>query len=414
MKIVHFSWEFFPIIRGGLGTFITELSKMQVKMGNEVTVFAMNERNSFLTLDNWKGVEVHRPKTPDFTSTFYLFADRELQSWGSHFKFFADVISYNVLSAAKLIHLLVRKNHRSYDIVDAHDWLGITSGISVKKELDLPLIFHVHSTEKGRSRGKGSRTIEEIEYAGSEAADCIITVSEAMKDELQKLGFPQNKIRVCWNGVDPQKYNIENISKEDIKTLREQYGVNENEKLLFFIGRLVGVKGVDNLVKAMSSVVEEFPDTKLVILGKGEMAEYIKSLIRENMLDDKVILRAEFVDEKTRILHYAASDLVVLPSLYEPFGIVCTEAMSMSKPVVVGAKGTNGMREQVVPNGEKQCGIHVNPYDPSDIAWGIKQVLGLDDGGVQMGRNARERVLEYFTWEAVAKRTLDIYAEFLK
>ena len=59
MKIVHFSWEFFPIIRGGLGTFITELSKMQVKMGNEVTVFAMNERNSFLTLDNWKGVEVH-------------------------------------------------------------------------------------------------------------------------------------------------------------------------------------------------------------------------------------------------------------------------------------------------------------------------------------------------------------------
>jgi glycosyltransferase involved in cell wall biosynthesis len=86
--------------------------------------------------------------------------------------------------------------------------------------------------------------------------------------------------------------------------------------------------------------------------------------------------------------------------------------MSMAKPTVVGATGTNGFREQIIPSGESQSGIHVNPHDPKDIAWGIKQVLQKDDKGKYMGKNARERVLENFTWEIVTKRTLDIYKEF--
>ncbi|RLF45121.1 MAG: hypothetical protein DRN09_02235 [Thermoplasmata archaeon] len=125
IKILHFSWEFPPSIVGGLGTFVTELSSMQVKMGNEVTVFTLNTGNNLITVDNYKGVEVHRPKIPDFTSPFFLFADNELRQWGDNFKFFADVVSYNVLSASKIIHLLAGKNGRVFDIVDAHDWLGI-------------------------------------------------------------------------------------------------------------------------------------------------------------------------------------------------------------------------------------------------------------------------------------------------
>jgi len=127
-----------------------------------------------------------------------------------------------------------------------------------------------------------------------------------------------------------------------------------------------------------------------------------------------VILRTEFVIEQERIQHYAASDIVVLPSLYEPFGIVCTEAMAMAKPVVVGARGTNGMREQIVPNGDQQCGIHINPFDPKDVAWGIIQVLQLPEKGAQWGKNGRQRVLEKFTWDAVLQRTLAVYEELLR
>jgi glycosyltransferase involved in cell wall biosynthesis len=173
------------------------------------------------------------------------------------------------------------------------------------------------------------------------------------------------------------------------------------------------VKGVDNLVKAMPSVLNDFPNTKLLILGIGDMENGLRSLVKNYGLKDKIVFKADFVNEEERILHYAASDGVVLPSLYEPFGIVCTEAMSMGKPVVVGARGTNGMREQVVPSGEKQCGVHINPFDLNDIAWGVKQILESKETSITMGKNARDRVIEQFSWDAVANRTLEIYKEFI-
>jgi glycogen(starch) synthase len=413
MNIVHFSWEFPPVIYGGLGTFASEITKKQVYFGNEVTVFSLNRENSLKGYEKWNDIEVYRPKTPDLTSTFYLFADPALRSWGDNFKFFADVISYNVISASHLVNELVRNGGKSFDIIDAHDWLGVMSGMIVKRELNIPLMFHVHSTEIGRSMGRGSHAIEDIEYEGGQTADCIITVSHAMSDELQKLGFPQDKIRVCWNGVDPSKYDPERITVEQKMQLRRKYGINDNEHLLFFVGRLVNVKGVDNLAKALPSVLQEFPDTKLVILGIGDMEHGLRKLVGELGIQETVIFRTEFVSEEERILHYAAADSVVLPSLYEPFGIVCTEAMSMAKPVIVGARGTNGMREQIIPNGEKQCGIHVNPFSPDDIALGIKQVLESKEKGVWMGKNGRERVIEEFSWEVATNRTLDIYKEFV-
>jgi glycogen(starch) synthase len=414
MKIVHFSWEYPPVIYGGLGTFATEISKKQVELEHDVTVFTLNRDNALPTSDQINGVEVNRPKTLDLSKPFFLCADHELRAWGQNFKFFADVLSYNVMSASKLVNDLVRKNGRSFDIIDAHDWLGIMGGMVAKKELNVPLIFHVHSTEVGRSIGRGSHTIKDIEYEGGQIADCVITVSNAMADELLKLGFPPEKIRPCWNGVDPAKYDPAKVSTEERAVVRRRYGVQDSETLLFFIGRLVTVKGADKLVRAMPLVLKDFPNTKLLILGIGDMENEIRYIADGLGIHDKVLLRPEFVSEEERIKHYAAADVVVLPSLYEPFGIVCTEAMSMEKPTVVGARGTNGMREQVIPSGEKQCGIHINPFEPKDIAWGIIQVLQSQDKGKQWGKNGRQRVIQEFSWDAVTKRTLNIYKEFLR
>ena len=414
MKIAHFSWEFPPAIWGGLGTFALEITQKQASKGNSVTVFALNDENKLNSSEKWNNVNVYRPKTLDLTSTLRLFSNKDVCSWGSNFKFFADVMDYNINSASQLINTLVKKNGRSFDIIDAHDWLGIVGGMIVKKKLDVPLVFHVHSTEDGRSVGGGSSTIKNIEFEGGQFADCVITVSYAMSDELQKLGFPRDKIRVCWNGVDSNKYDPQSISSEKRINFRRRYGVSDNENLLFFIGRLVTVKGVDNLVRAMPSILEDFPNTKLLILGIGDMENQLRLLVNELGLKEKVILRNEFVSEEERILHYAAADIVVLPSFYEPFGIVCTEAMSMAKPVVVGARGTNGMREQIVASGDEQCGVHINPFDPDDIAWGVKQVLDSRDRNILMGKKARKRVIEQFSWDVVTDKTLKIYKEFIK
>lgn len=413
MRIVHFSWEFPPVIFGGLGTFATEITKKQQAFGNEVTVFSLNDQNKHKPQDTWNNIAVYRPITPDITPAMYSYINEELYQWGNHLKFFSDVVGYNLLSASQLVNLYQNNGKKPIDIIDAHDWLGILGGMVAKQALKKPLIFHVHSTELGRSIGGGSKTIKNIEYNGGQNADGVITVSHAMKDELIQLGFPKEKIRVCWNGIDPEKYNPELIPQQQKNNLRKRYDIKNDEIMLFFIGRLVTVKGADKLIEAMPAVLQEFPKTKLVILGIGDMEQDIKKRIAQLGLENHIILRTEFVDETERILHYASSDFVILPSLYEPFGIVCTEAMSMAKPVVVGARGTSGFREQIINHGDQQCGIHINPHDPSDIAWGIKQILSLDDKGKQWGQNGRERAKTVFNWDAVTQRTLDIYKEFI-
>ncbi|HJX23936.1 MAG TPA: glycosyltransferase family 4 protein, partial [Candidatus Bathyarchaeia archaeon] len=130
-------------------------------------------------------------------------------------------------------------------------------------------------------------------------------------------------------------------------------------------------------------------------------------------ISDRIVCRFDFVSEEERVLHYAAADICVFPSVYEPFGIVCLEAMAMEKPVVVGAHGVVGFREQVVPSGPDQNGVHVNGEDMADIAWGVKEALSDPERAKAWGRNGRRRALEYFTWRKTAEQTLKIYESSL-
>jgi glycosyltransferase involved in cell wall biosynthesis len=163
----------------------------------------------------------------------------------------------------------------------------------------------------------------------------------------------------------------------------------------------------------MPTVLKEFPNTKLVILGKGEEQRDIVETADRLNIKNNVMYRFDFVPESERILHYAASDLCVFPSTYEPFGIVSLEAMAMEKPVVVGARGVVGFLEQVVNSGVDQCGIHINGEDPADIAWGIKETLRNPEKARNWGENGRKRVLEFFTWRKVADETLKIYESLI-
>ena len=159
----------------------------------------------------------------------------------------------------------------------------------------------------------------------------------------------------------------------------------------------------------MPLVIDEYPQTKLVILGKGEEQRDVIETAARLGIPHKVISRFEFVSERERILHYAAADICVFSSIYEPFGIVSLEAMSMAKPLVVGAKGVVGFREQVIPSGPDQNGVHVNGEKPTDIVWGIKQVLMDPERAKRWGENGRKRVLQYFTWTKAAEQTIQIY-----
>ncbi|MEM2631176.1 MAG: glycosyltransferase family 4 protein [Candidatus Bathyarchaeia archaeon] len=408
LRIGFFVWEYPPALVGGLGTYADYITRQFVSMGNDVTVFTLNPGN-LKTREIMKGVEVHRPLIVDASNVFPMFVVDDLKRWGTNIRLFSDIFTYNVLSAAKFINSALKREGYQFDIVCVHDWLSSIAGIIIKNETRVPVVFHVHSTEWGRSGGQGSQVVSHIESAMAEKADRIITVSHAMQEDLVRHGWPKSKISVVWNGVDPERYNPRRFRPEEAEAIRAKYGIKPEEKMILFLGRLTWVKGVVNLVQAMPMILSEYPNSKLVILGKGEQQNDIVEAAARLGISGKVACRFEFVPEKERILHYAAADVCVFPSTYEPFGIVSLEAMAMAKPIVVGAQGVVGFREQVVPSGPDQNGVHVNGGNPADIAWGVKEVLCDSERAKRWGENGRKRVLQYFTWRKVAEQTLQIY-----
>ena len=415
MKIAVFVYEYPPKIVGGLGTYAAEITRKFVLLGHDVTVFTMNDdEGSLPTRELLRGIEIHRPVHIDVSDSLPDVVAEDVKKWGRGIRFFSKILMYNYLSASKMINELVRAEDFKFDLVVAHDWLSIIAGITIKKELGIPLAFHVHSNERGRTLGNGSGVVTSIENRGGHTADMVITVSYAMQDELIKAGFPAEKIRVCYNGVDPKKYSPDQVNQEKIDAVKQRYGLTKDDMMILFVGRLVWIKGVDKLIRAMPSIRQKIPNAKLVIVGLGDMRDYLEGLVRNLRLQDVVKFRFEFIPEEERIAHYAACDVAAFPSLYEPFGIVTLEAMSMEKPVVVGAAGTSGMREIVSISGADQCGFHINPNDPEDIAWGVVSAISDPQKRIQYGRNGRKRVLELFSWDAAAKSTLDRYTELVE
>jgi glycogen synthase len=415
MKIAVLVYEYPPKIVGGLGTYAAEITRKFVLMDNDVTVFTMNDDGGTLpTREIWRGIEIHRPLHIDVSDSLPDVIAEDIKKWGRGLRLFGNLLVYNYLTASKLINELIKKQGVNYDVVVAHDWLSIMGGVTVKKESELPLVFHVHSTEKGRTLGNGSSVVSNIELRGAKMADMIITVSYAMKDELIQLGFPKDKIEVAYNGVDPQKYDPESVSSEQVQKIKSFYGLKDDDLMILFLGRLVGVKGVDKLIMAMPHVLSKIPNARLVIVGVGDQQEYLMNLTRTMRLNEYVRFRFDFIPEEERILHYAACDVAAFPSYYEPFGIVALEAMSMEKPVVVGAAGVSGMREIVVCCSDEQCGYHIDPNNPSDIAWGIISSLENPERRKWLGKNGRKRVLNEFTWNKITEKTLQLYEDVSK
>ena len=412
MRIGFFVYEYPPSIFGGLGTYADYVTREYVDIGHDVSVFTLNGGN-LKTREILRGVEVHRPQIADASNVFPFFVVDDLKKWGTNIKFFNDIFIYNILSATKFINGLINKEKYNFDVVCVHDWLSSISGLVIKNETKIPVVFHTHSTEWGRSEGQGSEVVSHFEDAMAHTSDKIITVSYAMQRDLERHGWPLSKISVVWNGVDPDRYSMKSCEQKDIELIRSKYGVPKDWNMLLFVGRLSWVKGARNILLAMPDVLKEYPNTKLVILGKGEEQRDIVETADRLNIRNNVATTFDFVPENQRILHYAASDVCIFPSVYEPFGIVSLEAMAMGKPVVVGARGVVGFREQVLSSGPNQTGVHVNGEDPLDIAWGINQTLENLERARKWGENGRKRVLEYFTWRKVADETIKIYESVL-
>ena len=404
MNVGFHCWEFPPTIVGGLGTYAQSLTPALAARRHHVFVWTP-EHTAWpasvppVTSD---GVQARRVPLFDATPAFPYVITDELRGWG---RFFSDILTFNLQAAAET------RSMRDLDVVGIQDWLSAPAGLILRAEGAVPVVFHVHSTEWGRQPGGGSPAVHHFEGALGHQADAVITVSEAMKDDLVAHGWDGSKIFAIWNGVDPERYRPDALEAAGAAAVRARYGVAPEAPLILFVGRLTAVKGVEALIEAMPAALAAQPEARLVVLGRGELEGPLEARVHQLGIDDAVRLRYEFVPEAERIAHYAACDLAVFPSTYEPFGIVCLEAMAMGKPVVVGARGVVGFREQVIPSGPEQTGLHVNGQDPADIGWGLAEALREPARLAAWGRAARERALGHFTWAHAAAKTEAAYAQ---
>jgi glycosyltransferase involved in cell wall biosynthesis len=205
------------------------------------------------------------------------------------------------------------------------------------------------------------------------------------------------------NGVNADVYS--ELDRKDMVQFRRKFAL-PGEKIVLFVGRLVYEKGVHVLVNAIPRVLEKV-NAKFVIVGNGYMKEQLSGLVKTLGIDQKVMFTG-FVDDETLRRLQTCADVSVVPSLFEPFGIVALEAMAAKSPVVVS--DTGGLGEIVDHDVD---GVKVYANNPDSLAWGITKVLADEKHAEHIGSNAFEKIQEKYNWNRIAQQTENMYKSVL-
>jgi len=388
LAVMMLTWEYPPRIIGGISPHVYHLSKSLAKNGVRVYVVTCDfpEAPSHEVVD---GVEVFRidsykNPSPDFATWVYL-------------------MNVNMQKEAAAIV----KSIGGVNVFHAHDWLVANAGIGLKHVFRKPLLATMHSTEIGRRNGIHSdyeKMIHETEAWLTYEAWKVICCSSYMVSHVKwAFGLPEDKLVMVSNGVDFETYT--KTKKEDLSNFRSRFALPE-EKIVLFVGRLVYEKGVHVLVNAIPKVLSKV-NAKFIIVGNGYMKDQLLNIVKSMGVFNKVMFTG-FVDDETLKRLQSCADVSVVPSLFEPFGIVALEAMAAKSPVVVS--DTGGLSEIIEHD---VTGVKVYPENPDSLAWGITKVL-LDDGYANwIKSNAYKKIQEKYDWYKIAQQTKNVYQSIL-
>jgi glycosyltransferase involved in cell wall biosynthesis len=389
LTVMMLSWEFPPRIIGGISPHVYYLSKSLAKKGVKVYVVTCDFPGA-PQHEIVDGVEVFRidsykNPSPDFATWVYL-------------------MNVNMQKEAASLANSLGEN---IDVFHAHDWLVANAGIGLKNVFRKPLLATIHSTEIGRRNGihfDYERMIHETEAWLTYEAWKVICCSNYMVSHVRwAFGLPGDKLVMIPNGVNVEVYA--KAERDDLSQFRSKFALPE-EKIVLFVGRLVYEKGIHLLVNAVPRILEKV-NAKFVIVGNGYMREQMSSLVKNIGLSHKVLFTG-FVDDETLRKLQKCADVSVVPSLFEPFGIVALEAMAARSPVVVS--DTGGLSEIV---DHDVTGVKVYADNPDSLVWGITKVL-LDEAYANRIRiNAYQKVQEKYDWDKIAQQTKAIYEAVL-
>lgn len=334
---------------------------------------------------------------------FFTRGDEDFDMNGVHYHAFRpdgnNVVEYCANLSRGLVNRFYQYDLPPFDILHFHDWHMVEALHLLQHR---PTVFTYHSTEYGRNGNIHGDWWEYHEicskewYAGLIARRCV-TVSWALKNEIIDLyKTDPGKIHVIPNGVVKEQFDV-SIDQAAIKV---QYGLGSHILLVTYVGRMTYQKGPDILVDAIPLIREKHGNTHFILAGSGGMRDWLIGRTRGMPVQfPGFISDSEYV----RLLH--ASDIVVIPSRNEPFGIVLLEAWSANRPVVVSRVG--GLNENVEHG---VTGLIVDTT-PEGIAWGVNYYLGNPHDRVRMARGGYNQVDRRFFWDSIRDQMLYVYRE---
>jgi glycogen(starch) synthase len=386
MRVLLLSWEYPPVIEGGLGRHVRKLSEHLVADGAEVHVLTRGG-GRLPAEEERHGVIVHRVREPQFP-----------KDMGAFLRWIKDM---NADMRAVGFGLCARLEP---DVVHSHDWLVAGAARQVARRARAPWVVTVHATEYGRHQGwvqnHPQSHIHGVEQAMVRRADHVITCSEFMESHMRSVfGVPSGRLSAIPNGIDPA--DLEPLVA-DLPGLRAQFA-RPGDRLVLLVGRLVYEKGFHVALDALAPVVRRLGNVRFVVAGTGTAEAELKRQARRLGLMRHGSFLGWVGDDKLHAL-YRVADLCIVPSIYEPFGLVALEAMASGCPCVVA--DTGGLREVVPADGT--VGLRFPARDAGALQETLERVLEDDRARAQLVAEAREHVLR-FDWAEVASQTQCVY-----
>ncbi len=391
-RVLLLSWEYPPVIEGGLARHVRKLAEALVRQGVSVDVLTRGVGEGPATgqpgVDELGGVTVHRVREPSWPRDLDRFV-----AW-------VEQMNGDMLAVGEAL----AEEHR-YDLIHGHDWLVAQASAALAEQIGAPYVTTIHATEHGRHQGwvqdPPQSHIHSVERWMAHRADGVIVCSYYMRGHVADIfDIDERRIAVIPNGIDPSELR----PSRDLLTLRREFA-EPHEKLVLFVGRLVYEKGFQLALEALPGVIEQVESVRFLVAGSGTHEGELRAQAERLGLLEYGSFLGWIGDD---VLHslYRIADLCVVPSIYEPFGLVALEAMASGCPCIVA--DTGGLRE-VVPMGER-VGLRFNGGDAVHLGMMIERLLVDEQLRERLVTEASEHVLR-FDWDDIAQRTRVIYGE---
>lgn len=427
MKVLMFGWEFPPHISGGLGTACYGLTKALLKCGVDLifvvpkaygdekpgSIKLVNASEVSLNLqdeifkdyvDKISYVEVDSSLVPYATDEQYycivenLEKGQKIEKGAAYLQKFQFAGGYgkNLMEEVKryaMIALEVAREH-DFDLIHAHDWLTYAAGKEAKKISGKPLVVHMHATEFDRSgEGNINTQVYKLEREGMEAADRVIAVSHLTRNTvIQKYGISPEKVITIHNGVEPSEVEKELLIQKKL-----------DEKIVTFLGRITFQKGPEYFVEAAHKVLQRDDNVRFVMAGSGDMLPKMIRRVAKLGISNKFhftgFLKGDDVDKM-----FGLSDVYVMPSVSEPFGISPLEAMRSNVPVIISKQ--SGVAEVL------KHAIKVDFWDIDAMADAIYGLLHYKALPAIFKKHGKEEV-DNIKWDQAGVKTKEVYQKLL-